>query len=157
MFCAALSPCCSYSDFQAEPPPNCTEVAASGDDTLCGLSLEAIQAVSAGQNGIILSGQAECGPEGMNSYPPTTAPACVALKACASTVNDPNYSATATLVATINFGRPCDSALAYFKSKGDCASIAFDAGAWGGLPPAATNYNASGGSAGGESSSKGSP
>jgi hypothetical protein len=157
VYCEALQPCCSYSDFVAEPPPDCTQVAASGDNLLCGLSLQAIQAVYGGLNGLATDGIAECGPQDMNTYPPTTDPACLALKACSATINDPNDSATCTLVATINFGKPCRSALAYFESRGYCARVAFDAGAWSGLPPPATNYNSgSGASGGGESSSDGS-
>ncbi len=133
-FCDGLSACCPLIRTTGEP--GCTTVSGSGDETRCGLVLEALQDIQAPAGGI-LSSENQCGGSGNEAVvqPPPTA-ACVALNECCSRLADGGTaSAACSAVVFPNDSFACASAISYFKSQGSCESVAFDAGTWAGLPP----------------------
>ena len=131
--CGILSACCARLAGDVEPP-GCEEVATSGNETLCGLGMEGLQANEVDLNVIVVGRDDQCGePGGVPSM--ITDPACVALSACGSSMHDRANKATCQLAGFLDHGDRCASALAYFKSQGYCGAVAYDAGAWTGLLP----------------------
>lgn len=144
--CGVVSACCSVLVLEGDAP-GCTTVASSGDETLCGLALEGVQASQAGLDVILVSGGAQCGAPPSNGNPTTlTDPACVALQACGATL-PAEEKATAQMASFLNHGNRCSAALAYFESQEKCGSSGYDAGAWTGLLPLQGDAGVSTGSA----------
>jgi hypothetical protein len=135
--CRTLLNCCEGGYFFYPPvaaSASCSQVAFSGDTPLCELALLSVQN-STGP--LDLDDASVCGlnaAEG-SPIPPESNPACEALAACGSVINDASDSATCNFVATWHFSGPCANTLSYFQSLGACGSVMFDAGTWDGLPP----------------------
>ena len=116
--CSVLAFCCDNGSFFIDPP-HCSDVAASGNETLCVLVWNAIEGLYPSPWDSGIAGCPETSEPGQgNGMPPKAS--CIPLNDCCPMLTNVDDTDTCELVVAEDMSTVCTSALQYFQTQGFC-------------------------------------